>query len=96
MQLFVVIIIMPWLVLLGQTRWYKYVRVTGASLAGVAALAWMTERISGGTNAITTAVQKLSLYAVWGVAGLAFFSLVIYLLDKKNIIYLIKRNDDPY
>jgi HupE / UreJ protein len=93
MQLFVVIIIMPWLVLLSQTRWYKYIRVTGASLAGVAALAWIAERVSGDTNTIGVAVQKFSLYAVWGIAGLAFFSLVIYLLDKKSVTYLIKRNN---
>lgn len=90
MQLFVVIIIMPWLVLLSQTTWYKYIRITGALLAGIAALAWISERTSGDANVISNTVVKLSSYTVWGITGLAIFSLAIYFLDKrKTRLYLI-------
>ena len=84
MQLFVVIVIMPWLVLLSLTKWYKFIRITGATLAGIAALAWIWERTSGDANIISNTIVKLSQYAVWGITGLALFSLSIYLIDKRK------------
>jgi HupE / UreJ protein len=44
-QLIVVAVAMPLLVVLARTRWYPPVRMTGAALAGAAALYWTVERV---------------------------------------------------
>jgi len=84
MQLFVVLLIIPWLVLLSRTPWYQYFRITGASLAGIAALGWIAERSSGNANIISNAVLQIPNYVLWGIAGLAFLSLAMYWVNKKN------------
>lgn len=45
MQLIVILFVMPWLIWLSRIPAYKYVRVAGAVLAGIAATVWITERI---------------------------------------------------
>ncbi|WP_343670591.1 HupE/UreJ family protein [Chitinophaga sp.] len=45
MQLIVILFVMPWLIWLSRIPAYKYVRVTGAVLAGITATMWITARI---------------------------------------------------
>ncbi|RZK62775.1 MAG: HupE/UreJ family protein [Hymenobacter sp.] len=71
MQLAVVAGTVPWLLLLAQTPTYGYVRLGGAVLAGVAATAWLTERLSGQPNALAAAVTRAADYAPWLLAALA-------------------------
>ncbi len=47
MQIGVIALVIPWLILLSQTPLYPFVRITGGVLAGVAALVWVTERVTG-------------------------------------------------
>jgi len=63
MQLFIILIIAPWLILLSRTRYYNWVRVPSAIFAAVAALGWIIERVSGNANAITIALNNVSAYA---------------------------------
>ncbi|MGI4832457.1 MAG: HupE/UreJ family protein [Janthinobacterium lividum] len=71
MQLFVIALTVPWLLLLSRTPAYPAVRVGGAGLAGVAALAWLAERLSGQPNALAGAVARAADYAPWLLALLA-------------------------
>jgi len=63
MQLFIILIIAPWLILLSKTRVYQWFRVPAAILAGVAALGWIVERVNGKSNAITLALNNITPYA---------------------------------
>lgn len=63
MQLFIIIIIAPWLILLSRTKFYQWVRVPAAAFAGIAALGWIAERVSGNANAITVALNGIIPYA---------------------------------
>lgn len=45
MQLIVILLVVPGLIWLSRIPTYKYVRVAGAILAGIAATVWLTERI---------------------------------------------------
>jgi hypothetical protein len=63
MQLFIIMIIAPWLILLSKTNFYSLFRVPAAALAGVAALGWIIERISGSANAITITLNNITPYA---------------------------------
>ncbi len=79
MQLFVIVLLIPWLILLSKTRVYKWVRTIGASLASVAALAWIAERTSGKANIVTSLVQTLTQYNIWSIAPLSVVLLVVYM-----------------
>jgi len=77
MQLFVIALTIPWLMLLSRTPAYHYVQVGGAVLAGVAALAWIVERITGQSNGLTRAVEQVVVYAPYVLLCLAL--LAVYL-----------------
>jgi len=78
MQLFVVVLIIPWLILLSQTPVYKGVRIVWALLAGTASLAWILERVSEKPNKISILIQNNYEYAPWGILILAILALLIY------------------
>lgn len=78
MQLLVVGLTVPWLLLLARTPSYRYVRLGGAALAGVAAAAWLAERLSGQANALTRALAGAVPYAPWLLAALAGAAVVLY------------------
>lgn len=78
MQLFIIAMIIPWLILLSKTSFYSLFRITGAVLAGIAALAWIVERTSGNANFITGFLEKATQYGVWCIVGLAAVSIIAY------------------
>ncbi|MXV15818.1 HupE/UreJ family protein [Hufsiella ginkgonis] len=82
MQLLIIVITIPWLIILSRNRTYKEVRVGGAIFAGIAAVAWIIERVSGSPNSISSALQAISGSAY----GLLFFLAILALLSyfKKN------------
>lgn len=79
MQLFVIAMIIPWLILLSKTPAYKWVRITGAVFAAIAALAWIVERTSGKANVVTGFVETATQYGVWCIAVLAIVSVFVYI-----------------
>lgn len=77
MQLFVIILTVPWLIILSQHPAYKWFRITGAIIAIIASLAWMVERITLSPNVIASFIQTLAEQSKWlllGLAGLAVIS----------------------
>ena len=77
MQLFVIVLTIPWLMLLSRTPSYQVIRLSGAWLAAVAALAWVVERVSGKTNLLTKAVEQMADYAPHGLVMLAILALFL-------------------
>jgi hypothetical protein len=78
MQLFIIAVIIPWIILLSHTTVYKWVRISGAILAAIAALAWVIERSSGKGNFITGFVERSAQYSLWLIVALAVFSIIVY------------------
>ena len=64
MQLFVITLTIPWLIFLSRTPAYQLVRVAGALLAGVAAMAWMIERMTGQSGPLSAFVGWISAYNI--------------------------------
>src|ERR1700712_545187 len=64
MQITVVALVLPALVLLAQTTWYSPVRIVGATVAGVAAIAWLLARL-GVPNAVAGDVDGVVPYQLW-------------------------------
>ena len=75
MQLFIIGLTIPWLMLLSRTPAYSYVRVTGALLAGIAAVAWIVERTTEQPNMITQLLETERTKAIWLLATIAVFAL---------------------
>ena len=79
MQLLIIAFTMPWLILLARTPLYTPVRVVGASVAGVAAVGWLVERI-GFANPLGAFANSLSPYGSWVIVGLAGLALATLLI----------------
>jgi len=75
MQLLVIGLTIPWLMLLSRAPAYAYVRAGGAVLAGVAAVAWIVERLTEQPNAITQLLDAERTRAVWLLVGLALLAI---------------------
>lgn len=60
MQFIIILVTVPWLVLMARTRSYDLFRVTGGSLAGTAACAWIGERSFGFSNPFGTYIAHVA------------------------------------
>jgi hypothetical protein len=85
MQLFVVLITIPWLILLSQTPTYKYVRIGGAIISGIVAMAWILERATQTPNFVSEFVNKAAEQAWWAILILAVMALVSILLKRRAL-----------
>ncbi len=83
MQLFIIAIIIPWLILLSKTVFYKWFKNGVAVLAAIAAIAWIVERTTGKENFVSKAVQINVEYTFWGILILAIASLTIFIFQRK-------------
>jgi len=84
MQLFIVVLIFPWLMLLNKTPWYKCFRITAAIVSAIAALAWIAERSSGKSNIITgytAAIPENSWNCIFVIALVALLVFFVYRLS---------------
>ena len=77
MQLVVIALTIPWLILLSRTPAYRPVRLTGAFLAAVAAVAWAVERVTGVANALSAGVERVAGYAPYALVALALLALYV-------------------
>ncbi|CAM3195167.1 HupE / UreJ protein [Sphingomonas antarctica] len=75
-QLMVVIAIMPLLIMLSRTRWYPYFRKVGAGFAGIAATAWIVERVSGTPNPLAETIDAGLNHSLWLAGALVVLTLV--------------------
>ncbi|GAB3763001.1 hypothetical protein [Spirosoma pomorum] len=62
------------MILLSRTPTYQYVRVGGALLAGVAATAWIIERLTEQPNLITHLLESERTKSIWLLIALAIFA----------------------
>ena len=79
MQLFVIALTIPWLILLSLTPVYPWVRIVCASLAALAALGWVAERVTSTPNVIGGSSQNMTRYAPLGILILALLAIPAYL-----------------
>jgi hypothetical protein len=85
MQLFVVIMIMPWLLILSKNKDYIYLRISGAIFALIASVCWITERVTNTPNLITQKLMLLPNYANYIVLFLISLSIVQLLFKDKKL-----------
>ena len=75
MQLAVLALTVPWLLMLARHRAYRHVRVLGASLAAVASLAWIAERMSLIQTPLPALVERIAARAPWILGALALYAI---------------------
>ena len=83
MQLFVMLLTAPWLLMLSVGRWYGGIRIGGAAIAGVSAIAWIVERISR-TTTVESSIQRVATYGKWIVLALACCAVLNYFISKRQ------------
>jgi hypothetical protein len=84
MQLFMIALTMPWLILLARTQFYTPVRIIGATVAAVASLGWIVERIWAQSNPVTLLVETAAGQAVWIIVGLACIAIIATLWQRSR------------
>jgi hypothetical protein len=82
-QLLVILAAMPWLVLLARSRVYGPFRITGASLTGIAATAWLAERTFGWANPVVPIVESAAAHALWLLAGLVVLTFAAIVVENR-------------
>ena len=83
MQLVVIAVTMPWLILLAQTTLYPALRRVGASLAFLAALGWLGDRV-GWSNPLGALADQFGGAGPWALLGLALLAVVAFVLTVKQ------------
>ena len=79
MQLFVIGCTVPWLILLSMTPAHRWVRIGGAVLAGIAAVGWIVNRVSGESNGIERLMTTVTSFSPLGILILALIAIPAYL-----------------
>ena len=74
-QLLTVALVFPSLYVLSRTRWYPWVRITGALIALVAATTWAMDRLGWLTDPLAGVEETLVAHPWWVVAGMAALAL---------------------
>ena len=81
-QLAVVACVLPSLLLLARTRFYPGIRQAGAVFAGVAALAWIEERVAGAPNGLGDRIDALLGYAPWFIPVATVIAIIVHLASR--------------
>jgi hypothetical protein len=84
-QLAVVAAVVPSLILLARTKVYPGLRTAGAAFTGVAALAWIAERVLGADNPVGREIDAGLNYAPWLVAALALGAVAATLAERGRV-----------
>ncbi|MFC4453592.1 HupE/UreJ family protein [Deinococcus sonorensis] len=84
MQLLVIVVTMPWLILLAQTRVSPAARVLGAALAALAALGWLGDRL-GLANPLGSAADSLGPRGPWALLILAVLAVAAFALTPRQL-----------
>ncbi len=79
-----VALVFPSLYLLPRTRWYPYVRVTGAVIALVAAVTWSADRLGRLTDPLAGVEQTLVDHPWWVVLAMAALALLGRATDRRT------------
>ena len=75
MQLYIVLLTFPWLLILSNYPTYKWVRIFGGMVGGIASIAWIVERISTHSNAVSILVQYTADHGKYLLLILALFTI---------------------
>ena len=76
MQIFVLVLTIPWIVILSKNNHFRWIRIIGAILAIIISVAWMTERYTMKSNIVSSTIETASNQGKWLVLMLFLFAMV--------------------
>ncbi|MNY01259.1 hypothetical protein D3C86_1337820 [compost metagenome] len=76
MQLFIILCVVPWFVLLSKYRIHKIIRISAGTFAIVASVAWIITRIADRPNIISNYAESILSDGKWLIAGLVFLAIL--------------------
>ena len=82
MQIVVIIVIIPWFIIMSQTRYFKMVKNILAIFVSLAACGWIAQRITGNNNLLSLTTDQLLLFSPWLILGLCMLSLMLLALTR--------------
>lgn len=85
MQIFIILLVVPWLIILSDKPLYKYIRIIGTILAIIASIGWIIERILLHPNFITIYIANVAKNSKWIALFLACIALISLLKPKFKI-----------
>lgn len=83
-QILVVAIVTPALIVMARTRFYPIFRTTCAALAGIAALAWIVERVFRVENLVGRAIDAGLGHALWVLGALIVVTVAMVVGDRRT------------
>ncbi len=83
-QLLVIAALLPMLILFARSRHYSALRLAGAGFAGIAATAWLVERLFGTANPVAGAVDAIFGYALWIIAALTLLAIALTAMERRQ------------
>jgi hypothetical protein len=86
MQMIVAVLILPSLLVMSHTPFYLWLRIGGAIFAGVAAIAWIVERLFDIQTPVDAIVNSLAQYCLSAAFVLVAMSLAVRYLPEKNVV----------
>ncbi len=82
MQILIVIIIIPWLIIMSKTPYYKWFRYTMALITSLAAVGWMLERGTSKKNLLTKYLEEIPDNGHWFLLILTLTTIVMYAMNR--------------
>ena len=76
MQIFVLVLTIPWIVILSKNNHFRWIRIIGAILDIIISVAWMTERYTMKSNIVSSTIETASNQGKWLVLMLFLFAMV--------------------
>lgn len=83
MQLFIIAITVPWLIVLSRQTAYRYVRITGAVFAAMAAIAWMSQRTFQQSNLLSGIADQVTAQGKWILLAIALLAIGVTIGSKQ-------------
>jgi len=82
MQVFVILITIPWFIIMGRTCYFKPVTTLLSILIGMTAIGLIVQRVTGMNNIFSMATDQLAVFSPWLIGGLCLMSVMLFGLTK--------------
>ena len=82
MQIAVIAVTIPWFIIMSQTHYFRIVKNIFAGLVALAAIGWIWQRVTGNSNPVNEATDKLLLFSPWLILGLCLLSMALFVMER--------------
>ena len=84
MQFFIILLVVPWLVILSESIYYKIIRITGALFAIMASIGWIVERTRDKSNGVVEITEQIFASGRYIILVLMLLSAIYYFRSGKT------------